>query len=109
MRKLSLLCVALLAVLVLAAGCAKDLKLTPGGEKVQVQEQLIDPQNCELLTTMRVSAQSSVRAFGSSQEHAQRDIVITARNLAADKGANVVVPKGEPEDGKQTFEAYRCK
>jgi hypothetical protein len=38
----------------------------------------------------------------------QDNLNVTARNSAAKMGADTIVPASQVEDGKQTFNVYRC-
>jgi hypothetical protein len=38
----------------------------------------------------------------------QENINVTARNSAANMGADTIVPASKIADGKQTFDVYRC-
>ena len=39
----------------------------------------------------------------------RQELIDLARNQAATMGANVIVPIGEPDQGKQHFRAYLCE
>jgi len=43
-----------------------------------------------------------------SADAVQDDLNVTARNSAANMGADTIVPASKVEDGKQAFNVYRC-
>ena len=90
------------------AGCAKEITLDKGGEAVQLMDKLDDPSACKETSTHTVTAQSSWQLQGSSEEREEKDRLVTARNAAAKKGANVIVPQGALEGKSRVYKAFKC-
>ena len=100
----------------LLAGCAKEVKLTPGGEKVEfvenpefIKDKLNDPEQCKHVVTMKITAQGSPELMGDKEKKEATDRLIRARNSAAESGTNVLIAVSEVEDRAQSFKAYKCK
>ncbi|MDH5751169.1 MAG: DUF4156 domain-containing protein [Deltaproteobacteria bacterium] len=89
------------------AGCSQA-ELTAEGQKVQITDQLLDPDNCTLKNTINIKAERN-DPLGVEPEEIQHDINVMARNTAAAQGTYVLVPKGPPEGNSQSFTAYICK
>jgi hypothetical protein len=90
----------------LAAGCAL-VELTPAGAGVR----LASPEavvTCTNLGRITASVVHEVGILPRHPEAVQNNINVTARNRAAEMGADTLVPVSKVEDGKQTFEIYRC-
>jgi type IV pilus biogenesis protein CpaD/CtpE len=98
-----------IALLLLAAGlagCASNPPaLTPAGDKVQLAASAAEVQGCTLVEKTYLSG-TDLRGDVEAQQR------IKARNLAAEKGANRVLPIGASDNllhlGQQGFELYRC-
>ncbi len=104
------------ATALLLAGCVKEVKLTPEGEKVEfvenpefIRDKLKDPEQCKLVVTLKITAQGSPELLGDKREKEAKDRLIRARNMAAKEGTNVLIAVSEVEDRTQSFEAYKCK
>jgi hypothetical protein len=95
-----------LSTAVLIGGCAL-VELTPTGAGVR----LASPDavvTCTNLGRITASVVHEVGILPRHPEAVQDNINVTARNRAAELGADTIVPVTEVEDGKQTFEIYRC-
>lgn len=91
---------------VFAGGCAL-VELTPTGAGVR----LASPGAVVTCTNLGRITASVVHEVGILPRHPQAvqdNINVTARNRAAELGADTIVPLTKVEDGKQTFEIYRC-
>lgn len=93
------------AALIAAAGCAP--KLSPEGEAVQVAA-LVDTVKCRHLGVAEVSAG---RRFlpGGTDDGVKDELLIKARTLAAEIGADTVVASDDVADDAQNFRLYICK
>jgi len=99
-RLLPLLCVAVLA------GCS-FVKPTEEGKKVR----LLAPhevERCRSLGTLTSQVQDRIGAIHRTPEAVQEDVLVNAKNAAADLGGDTIVATSELKDGKQTFGVYRC-
>ena len=99
---------AVLPVLIAAAlaGCAL-VELTPAGAGVR----LASPEAVATCTNLGRLTASVVHKAGFIPRHpdaVQDNINVTARNSAANMGADAIVPASNVQDGKQTFDVYRC-
>ena len=90
----------------LASGCAL-VDLTPAGAGVR----LASPEAVVTCTNLGRITASVVHKAGFLPRHpdaVQDNINVTARNSAANMGADTFVPASNVQDGKQTFDVYRC-
>jgi hypothetical protein len=90
----------------LAAGCAL-VELTPAGAGVR----LASPEavvTCTNLGRITADVIAKVGFLPRHPEAVQDNINVTARNAAADMGADTIVPASKVVNGKQTFDVYRC-
>lgn len=100
-RKFSRLAVTL-AVAALATGCAY-VSETEEGRTVRVV-QAADVAQCTHLGKVRVS----VAPMARGEKFVREDLIRLARNNAAKSGADTIVAAGEPKDGEQQFDMYKC-
>ena len=101
--------------LLLSAGCAKKITLTPAGEKVEfienadvIKDKLADKEKCKLVVMLKMSAKLGPTMGDKKKKEAAKRLIM-ARNAAARDGANVVVLSGELEGDTQAYDAYKCK
>ena len=102
--RLSSQCALALTITVLS-GCS-FVQLTDGGSAV-IQAASPDVQQCRDIGVVNATTRSKVvvsRGSGKVQE----ELIVLARNQAAELGANAIVPIGEPQAGRQSFRAYAC-
>lgn len=102
----STLTAGLVAVAITLAGCT-FVKLTPEGKTVDIRANS-STAACKKIGTLSVSGVSKVGFIDRKGSTVSNELTSQARNDAAGMGANVLVPKGEPVDGKQQFVAYSC-
>jgi hypothetical protein len=50
-----------------------------------------------------------VLIFARTQRKVHEELESLARNEAATMGGNAVAPTGEPAEGRQSFDVYRCR
>jgi hypothetical protein len=93
---------ALLASATLVGACA-FVEDTDEGRTVRVVKPA-EAQMCTALGKTRVSVIKMARGDKLVRE----DLLRLARNSAAKAGADTIVPAGEPVDGEQAFEMFRC-
>lgn len=90
----------------LMGGCAL-VDLTPAGAGVR----LASPEAVVTCTSLGRVTADVIAKVGFLPRHpdaVQDNLNVTARNAAADMGADTIVPASEIKDGKQTFDVYRC-
>jgi len=96
----------LLPAMAIMAGCAL-VNLTDAGAGVR----LAKPEAVAACTSLGRVTASVVHKAGFIPRHpdaVQENLIVTARNSAAGMGADTIVPASAIQDGKQTFEVYRC-
>lgn len=94
------------AVLVAAASGCTWVHLTESGEEVHIGY-AGDVQSCKMLGTVSVTTQSKV-VIDRNATKVQEELYNLARNQAAPMGATNLLPHALPEEGAQSFSAYRC-
>ena len=107
--KKALLFVFIALLFLLVAACAKEVQLTEEGKKVQVTDKLLNPDACKKVSNIRVTNETTVEGWGLTGDELARALEVNARNLAATEGANVIIPKGPPENDAQDFESFKCE
>jgi len=96
----------LLPAVALMGGCAL-VDLTDAGAGVR----LAKPDAVAACTNLGRLTASVVHKAGFIPRHpdaVQDNLNVTARNSAAGMGADTIVPATTVQDGKQTFDVYRC-
>jgi len=90
----------------LASGCSL-VELTPTGAGVRLAsaEAVV---TCTSLGRITASVIHEVGFLPRHPDAVQDNINVTARNSAANMGADTIVPASGIVDGKQTFDVYRC-
>ena len=94
------------AVAAITAGCA-FVNLSDAGAAVR----LASPEAVVTCTNLGRTTASVVHEVGFIPRHpdaVQDNLNVTARNSAAGMGADTIVPATGIQDGKQTFNVYRC-
>lgn len=94
-------------ILLLTAGCAW-VQLDPGAEAVLVLPQARLTPECDSLGKVRVSVADRVGALERHDEEVVHDLSVLARNHAAKRGADTVVPLGPVEGGQREYGVYKC-
>lgn len=94
------------SALVLLAGCTW-VKLEDAGSRVRVA---YDGRvgGCERVGEVSVSVKGRVGPYNRNDLKVKDELETLARNEAAGMPADTVVAKGEPQEGEQAFDAYRC-
>lgn len=90
------------AAAVLVTGCAY-VSETQEGQTVRVV-QAADVAQCTHVGNLRVSVVQMARG----EKFVREDLIRLARNNAAKSGADTIVAAGEPKDGEQQFDMYKC-
>lgn len=95
------------SVAALAAASCALVELTPGGAGVRLAstEAVV---TCTNLGRITADVIAKVGFLPRHPDAVQDNINVTARNGAADMGADTIVPSSKIVDGKQTFDVYRC-
>lgn len=83
------------------------VELTPEGEVVRVME-ADRVANCERVGKTNVRTTAKAVGLDRHEEKVQAELDILARNSAPAIGGDTVVRLGEPVDGAQVYEVYRC-
>lgn len=96
----------LVTLAAMLAGCAM-VDLTPAGAGVR----LASPEavvTCVNLGRITASVVHEVGGLPRHPDAVQDNLNVTARNRAAEMGADTLVPASKVEGGKQAFDVYRC-
>jgi hypothetical protein len=96
----------LLLSTVLVTSCSW-VKLTPEGEKVRVLS-MDEVSSCKKLGKTTTNLKDKIAGMKRNEKKVQKEMQALARNSAADMGGDTVVPVSEIQEGKQTFEVYKC-
>ncbi|OOG24767.1 hypothetical protein B1C78_08040 [Thioalkalivibrio denitrificans] len=92
----------------LALGACTFVPVTSEGEQVRVATSA-DVQGCERLGHTTVTIRERIGVVRRPPEKLAEEAEATARNAAAtDWNANVIVPRGPLQDGRQVYDVYRC-
>ena len=97
----------LCVLLCLSISACAWVKLTPGGEKVRVLD-AAEVGSCKSLGTTTVSLLAKVAGIKRNEDEVSKELSLLARNAAADIGGDTIVPSTPIEDGKRTYEVYKC-
>jgi len=90
-------------------GCAW-VTLTPEAEGVRVVSSTQEVAGCRNLGGIRAQTRARIGFIARSEEKISQELEALARNNAAEMGADTLVADGPPSaEGRQRFEAYRCR
>lgn len=95
-----------LTVALVVSGCV-FVQPTVQGKKVRILT-AGEVERCRSLGTLTSTVADRVGVIRRSQEAVQDDVTLNAQNSAAQLGGDTIVPASKMENGKQTFEVYRC-
>lgn len=93
-----------LSVLLLS-GCA-FVSLTDAGANVR-QSTAEEVSQCKLVATISSQTKDTV-VIDRNSGKVREELIVLARNRAAEIGANAIVPVAEQSNGSQDFSAYSC-
>jgi hypothetical protein len=79
----------------------------PGSERVRLIS-APEATACTKIGSARANTKDSVGFVSRSEQTVDEELVTLGRNEAAKLGGNALVAIGEPKDGHQAFEVYRC-
>ena len=89
-----------------AMGCTYG-SLTAAGEQVRVSDAAA-VESCERIGKTNARTKAKVWVFKRGSNHIAEELEMMARDDAAEMGGTDVVAMGEVEEGRQSFEIYRC-
>jgi hypothetical protein len=93
------------AIALILGGC-NYVQLSDAGSAV-AQASAADVVNCENAGTVSANTKSRV-VFKRPSAKVREELIVLARNRAADLGANAIIPEAAPINGVQRFLAYKC-
>lgn len=97
----------ILACLFVLSACTW-VKLTPEGENVRVLTAQ-EAENCKKVARTTHSLKADVMGIDRKKEKVKTELETLARNAAPEYEANAVMPATEIEDGKQSFDVFKCE
>jgi len=83
------------------------VQLTDAGHAV-AQASSTDVVNCQPVGVVSATTRAKV-LLNRNAAQVQEELIVLARNQAADLGANAIVPIGQVTNGGQSFRAYTCE
>jgi len=98
--------IGILAAMALAA--CTWVKPTEEGARVVVAE-AYNVRDCTRVSTLTTSVKHTVGSMQRKPEKVEQELTTLARNEAAIRGGDTIVPRGEVQEGARTFDVYRCK
>lgn len=96
----------ILALAVALGGCSW-VRLTPAGENVAVLT-MAEVANCTQVAETTVTVRDRV-VFARSPERVTQELHVLARNSAATRNGDAVVPTGPVQEGSRSYNIYRCR
>lgn len=93
--------------LALTLNACSWVDLTPEGKKVRVLS-ADEVKSCTKKGKTTVSIKADVAGIDRKHEKVKEELEMLARNSAVDLKGDTVVPTSEIENGRQTFDVYRC-
>ena len=81
--------------------------LTDGGQAVRLAKPA-EVKSCETLGRTHAQTTDRVVLFARSDEKIEQELESLARNEAAVMGGDAIASAGPIQDGRQSFEVYRC-
>lgn len=96
-----------ISALLASVSACTFVKLSDAGSNVDIRQNT-SVANCQRLGVISVSGVDGVGFVKRGDTKVAGELSAQARNDAASMGANVVVPLGDPVEGQQKFEAYKC-
>ncbi|MEE7547850.1 DUF4156 domain-containing protein [Xanthomonas sp. Kuri4-1] len=82
--------------------------MAPEGKGVRVLPPGPVPADCQQQGEVVVSVKSRVGFYNRNPLRVQEELETLARNEGPSAGANAVQAQGQPADGSQRFNAFRC-
>ena len=105
-KRYSISSLGVIALAIIVSSCTW-VELTKQGEKVRVLE-AHEVGSCKKLGKTTTSVKDTVIDVERNRDKVKKELESLARNSAADMGGDTVVPVADIENGKQTFDVYRC-
>jgi len=99
--------VAAAALAVTAIACAW-VDADPGSEQIRLIS-AAEAARCTKIGSARANTKDSVGFIARSEKTVDQELLVLGRNEAAKIGGNALVAIGEPVDGHQAFDVYRCE
>ena len=92
---------------ILSTSSCSWVKLTPEGEKVRVLS-INEVSSCKKLGKTMTTLKDKIAGMARKESKVQKEMQVLARNSAAEMGGDTVVAVSEVQEGRQTFEVYKC-
>jgi hypothetical protein len=95
-----------IAIAFLSTGCTY-VKTDAAAESVVLANES-RVQNCQRIGTASANVKASVAGINRKSEKVASELLVLARNEAANMGGNTLVANSPIENGKQRFIVYKC-
>lgn len=95
------------SLLMTTVSACSFVQLTDAGYAV-AQASSTDVVNCQAVGVVSATTRAKVLVNRNAAQ-VQEELIVLARNQAADLGANAIVPIGQVTNGGQSFRAYVCE
>lgn len=95
------------ALSLLVSACA-FIDTTPEGEQVHFRAP-DEIHSCRLVGTTTGSVLAEIAGIPRNRYKVEAELDALARNSAAEMGGDAIVPLGQVEDGRRSFQVYRCR
>jgi len=99
--------IALVSLLVLLLSSCATIQLGEGGKKVRILTP-DEVSSCRKLGVTNTSITDSILGINRPIEALEKELQIIGRNSADNMGGDTIVPLTVIDDGKQSFEVYKC-
>ena len=83
------------------------VELTKEGGEVELVE-AVNVEGCQRFGTAGSSVKHEVGVYTRGEEKVTEELVILAKNKAAEMGGDSIVAQGPPVDGSMKFDVYKC-
>ncbi|MDQ6961766.1 MAG: DUF4156 domain-containing protein [Mariprofundaceae bacterium] len=96
-----------IAICSLLIGCGSYIKTSNQGEKVRLLDKG-EVSTCKHLGQTTVSVLDKVAFIEREKDSVEENLQILARNSAAEMHGDTIVTASLVNDGKQTYDIYKC-
>lgn len=96
-----------LPAIVLSLYSCTWVDLTKGGDEVTLVKS-VNVNGCRKVGTTTTFVKHEIGFITRDEETVREELVTLARNKAAEMGGDSIVAKGEPVEGRMSFDIFKC-